>query len=130
MLLTQFMFADLKGIFCCKQSSWVPDENLGPVGPYKRMKKNIAKDFQDAIMHLEGISTISQNACKVLSRLHLIHQCACVPAHLVLIPFIAKVFDQTLHAFCCRAPPVGPGVGTKGLVPDQEGHTNNKVCVV
>lgn len=63
---------------------------------------------------------------QVLIRLQLIHHCVCVPAHLVLIPFIAKVFDQTLHTFRCRAPPVGPGVGTKGLIPDQGGNTQIK----
>lgn len=43
-----------------------------------------------------------------------------IPAHLVLIRFVAQVFDQTLHTFCCRTLPVGPGLWAKSLVPDQE----------
>lgn len=127
------MFADLEGIFRCKQSSWVSDENLGPVGPYKGVKKILS--FVRCIFKMSSCigsenSKMFQNLRKVLIRLHLIHQCACVPAHLVLVPFIAKVFDQTLHAFRCRAPPVGPGVGTKGLVSDQEGHTQTTKYVL
>lgn len=129
LLLTQLMFADLKGIFCCKQSSWVPDENLGPVGPYKEVKTILSKIFKMSSCIESENSRISKNTQKVLIRLHLIYHCVCVPAHLILIPFVAKVFDQTLHAFRCRAPPVGPGIRTKGLVPDREGaHKQQSMC--
>lgn len=43
----------------------------------------------------------------------------CLPAHLVLIGFVAQVFDQAQHAFCCRTFPVGPGVWTQRLVPER-----------
>lgn len=46
-----------------------------------------------------------------------------LPAHLILITFIAQVFDQAQHALCCGTFPVGPGVWTQRLIP---GHRRRR----
>lgn len=50
----------------------------------------------------------------------------CLPAHLELIRFVAQVFDQAPHTFCCRTFPVRPGVGTQRLVPEDRSRSGQK----
>lgn len=106
------MFADLKGVFCCKQSSWVPDENFCPWGRETN--------------HETGLYLIIDSLWYPYINI-------CLPAHLVLIRFVAQVFDQAPHTFCCRTFPVGPSVGTQRLIPENTrrllSHTLCAFCI-